>query len=124
MNEIVSRNVFCKAKQPVILFLRATIGASGAPTLVSASSEGISSIARASEGVYNITLTGKYKALYSVHAAFLEADVIGVSHISITDDSVSSSTFQIGCYDADGTPSVTDPDDGSVMLLTIWLQNY
>lgn len=124
MNEIISRNVFCKAKQPVVMFLRATIGADGAPTLVTASSDGISAIARASEGVYNVTLTGKYKALYSVHAAFLEADVTAVSHIGITDDSVSSGTFQIACYDADGTPSVTDPNSGEVMLLTIWLQNY
>jgi hypothetical protein len=63
----------------VNIYLRATIGATGAPTLVAAKSKGIASIARTGAGAYDITLSDQYVDLFAALPTILFASGSPVS---------------------------------------------
>lgn len=124
MNELIARNVFCRARQPVVLFLKAAIGATGAPTLNTAKSSGISAISRTGAGAYTITLSGKYKSLAGLHGQFIDSGgICDAPIVTVIADNASSGTIKIACFADDGSSTATDPGSGETMLLTIWLQN-
>lgn len=103
-----------------VLYVKAAIGASGAPTIDSSTQKGVASIARTATGDYTITLDDKYQALMHVSVIQLEAD----------DEDL---TFQVAAEDVDGAKTVqiickaaavpTDPSSGSSLLIRMDLRN-
>ena len=103
-----------------ILHAKATIGASGAPTLVTDSSVGVASITRDSAGVYIITLDDKYSSL---------------NHFQVIQQAAAAEdlTFQIESEDVNGAKTIqfqckaaaveTDPSDGSTLFIRMELKN-
>jgi len=88
------------------IFGKTTIGATGAPTLVTAQSRGITSITRTATGRYRLVLDSKYPYL-------LDA---GISHMS---SSLQNTVIKLTAEDTDGaTPyvdfAVTNPSAAAV----------
>lgn len=100
------------------IYASATIGASGAPTLVS--KIGVASLVRNGAGDYTLTLQDKYMSLKF-------ADII---HL---DDAAQDLNFQIYSEDVDGAKTLrflcltgatpTDPASGSSLLIKLELKN-
>jgi len=102
------------------LYAKAAIGASGAPTLDSNASVGITSITRDSAGVYVVTLDDKYNNLV---------------HFSVTQQAAAAEdlTFQIESETVSSTKTVqfqckaaaveTDPSNGSTLFIEIAVKN-
>ncbi len=105
----------------VELFLRADIGATGAVTIDTSASKGISSIVRDATGDYTITLEESYNSLLMCDVMLLEADDTDLTHQVISQDvSAATSVVKIG-FHAAATP--TDPPDGSDIYVRITLKN-
>ena len=118
--------------QVVNVFGRVTFGASGAPTLVTASSKGIKSISRVSAGKYTIVLgnpvnpviTDTYPSLLMVSRLFDETSG-GVAPASpnmwLFSQTVSTNGTLTIVFDTGGTP--TDPASGEAVYLNIVVKN-
>lgn len=102
------------------LYAKVTIGASGAPTLVAASSVGIASIARNSAGNYTLTLQDKYVALKFFQVTFLDDNTQDLKAQVHTDSIASAATIQFLTLTA---ASATDPQSGQTMLIKLELKN-
>ena len=110
-----------------IVYGRATIGASGAPTLVAASSIGVRSIARTAAGDYTVILgsstpasTDKYNSLLWADATIIESDDTDLQ-IQVASETVSAAgQFKLICT-AGATPA--DPPDGAVLLFKAEVKN-
>ena len=121
------KNVQSSERAVKIVYGRATIGSTGAPTLDASSSIGVRSITRTAAGDYTIVLgsstpaaTDKYSKLLWGDATIVEADDTDL-HSYLASDTVSTDgTFKIICTAA-ATP--TDPPDGSVLLFKAELKN-
>lgn len=115
------RNHQAKEANVTELFLRADIGASGAPTLDTVASKGIASIVRDATGDYTITLSEAYNSLLMVDVMLLEADDTDLTH-QVLAQAVSNATptVQVG-FHAATTP--TDPPDGSDIYIRITVKN-
>ena len=106
------------------LYCKATIGASGAPTLVSDNSLGIKSIARNSDGDYTVTfgdssVIDKYYKLLWADGKLL--DVAGEDiRVQIKEDDVAAGTIKV--FTLTGA-TATDPSDGSTLFLVFDLKN-
>lgn len=100
------------------IYARASIGASGAPTL--SSKVGVASLVRNGAGDYTITLDDKYSAL-----KWFDVKVI--------DSTAADLTIQIAAEDVDGAKTIqflcleagveTDPADGAELLIKAELKN-
>jgi hypothetical protein len=103
------------------LFVKAAIGATGAPTIDTSASKGISTIVRNDTGDYTITLAERYNSLLMVDIMFLEADDTDLTS-QVISEAVSAATpvVKIG-FHAAATP--TDPSDGSTIYVRITLKN-
>lgn len=97
-----------------------SIGASGAPTLNTNKSIGITSITRDSAGVYIITLDDKYNALLHFNVMMLEATAEDITFQVESEDVDGAKTIQFQCKAA---AVETDPSNGSVLLIKIDLKN-
>jgi hypothetical protein len=99
------------------LYCKAAIGASGAPTIDTAVSKGISSISRTAAGDYTVTLAKPYNSLLWAAGTLLESDDTDLQ-IQIAAEAVSNATptVQFICTAA-ATPA--DPPDGSTMYFKI-----
>lgn len=115
------RNHRSKEVDVTELFLRADIGASGAPTIDTAGSKGIASISRTDTGDYTITLSEPYPSLLMVDVMMLEADATDLT-FQVAAQAVSNSTptVQLTCKAA-ATPA--DPPDGSDLYVRLTLKN-
>ena len=102
------------------LYLKATIGSSGAPTIVAAASVGIDSISRSSAGKYLITLNKKYQAIRMLNANFIASGGANAPDVCIDTDNVSGGTLTIVCQ---GGGINTDPAVGETLLLEIMLKD-
>jgi len=102
------------------LYLRADIGASGAPTLDTDDSKGIASIARTATGDYTITLDEAYNKHLHTSVTLIEADDTDLQIQVAATDVSSAKTIQIICTAA-ATPA--DPPDGSDLTMEITLKN-
>ena len=103
------------------LYLKATIGALGAPTLVAASSVGIDSISRTSAGNYLITLNKKYQSLRMAKSCFIASGGAAAPDLSVDTDSVRTAGTLIVVTQTGGVS--TDPGNGETMLLEIMLKD-
>jgi hypothetical protein len=105
----------------VHLFMRADIGATGAPTIDTAGSKGIASITRNDTGDYTIALSERYTSLLACHVMMLEADDTDITFQIISQDvSGTSPNVKIGAHAA-ATPA--DPPSGSDLYVHIILKN-
>lgn len=113
---------------PVHLMVKVSIGATGAPTIVSGTGQGIKSITRTGAGNYTIALQDTYSDLHMVKAMFITAGgalpaapVVSVKTNSVT--SASAPLVAIQTENVATTPAATDPASGETMLLEITLKN-
>lgn len=107
-------------RETVVLFGHATIGATGAPTLVAADSKGIASITRNSAGDYTVVLQDTYPR-------FLGGEIIQYGSTSqdltfhIKSHTVSTTKqFNFVCKTAN---TATDPTSGTELYWIVRLKN-
>lgn len=103
------------------LYLKATIGALGAPTISAAASVGIDSISRVSAGKYLITLNKKYQALRMAKSCFIASGGAAAPNLAVDTDSVASAGTLIVLTQAGGVNA--DPASGEIMLIEIMLKD-
>ena len=111
-------------KSIVDLFGKVTFGATGAPTLVAASSKGILSITRNSAGRYTIVLQDTYYALLMANFIILNSTAPAAPNVRIVSEAVAtlaSKAIVIQFSIADGT--ATDPGSGEALLFSLSLKN-
>ena len=108
------------------LYLKATIGASGAPTLVAADSLGVKTIVRNTTGDYTITLgtpsgdTDKYNKLLWSDGKLLDPDAEDI-RVQVDTDSISSAgTMKILTVTGG---SAADPSNGATLLMVFDVKN-
>ena len=108
------------------LYLKATIGGTGAPTLVAADSLGIKSITRTTTGDYTITLgtpsgdTEKYNKLLWADGKLLDPDAEDI-RVQIDTDSISSAgTMKILTVTGG---SAADPSNGATLMMALDVKN-
>ena len=118
-------------KEVKFLFLEATIGASGAATLVENKSVGIKSISRTAAGEYDITLgipggdADKYPALLFAQAVLLDGTAIGVNggiQFQIEAETVSTDGV-IKLFAIRDTGAVAEIRNGDVLKIMIVVKN-
>ena len=108
------------------LYLKATIGASGAPTLVAADSLGVKTIVRNGTGDYTITLgtpsgnTDKYNKLLWSDGKLLDPDAEDVRAQIDTDSISSAGTMKILTVTGG---SAADPSNGATLLMVFDVKN-
>jgi phenylacetate-coenzyme A ligase PaaK-like adenylate-forming protein len=103
------------------LYLKATIGASGAPTINALQSMGIDSISRTSAGKYLINLNKKYDSLRMAKAVFIASGGANAPDLAVDTDAVRSAGTLTVVTQAGGVN--TDPASGEVMLIEIMLKD-
>src|SRR6187402_1794314 len=102
---------YSKERMVVNLSLKATIGSTGAVTMIPASSKGIASIARNATGKYTITLRDVYNRLLQLNGQFIAATVPASPLVSIVSEDVDGNkTIVIQCSDVAG--AAADPASG------------
>lgn len=100
------------------LYVRVSIGASGAPTLVTP--VGVASIVRNGAGDYTLTMQDKYNYLKYFEAQHVSSSAQDL-HFQVHSETVSSTkTVRFLCLTG-ATP--TDPASGKVLLLKLELKN-
>jgi hypothetical protein len=112
------------------LYMKATIGATGAPTLVAADSLGIKSIVRNTTGDYTVTfgapsgLTDSYSKLLWADGKLLDPDAEDV-RVNIDSDLVHASNPFPGIVKILTLTggSATDPSDGATLLMVFDVKN-
>ena len=118
-------------KEVKFLFLEATIGSGGDPTLVENKSVGIKSISDTAVGEYDITLgipggdADKYPALLYAQAILLEGDAIGTDggiSFQIEAETVSTDGV-IKLFAIRDTGAIAEIRDGDVLKLMIVVKN-
>lgn len=100
------------------LYARVTIGASGAPTLVTP--VGIASISRTSAGLYVLTLQDSYNNLKFFSGIHLNSSAEDLTFELSAEDVVSAKTIT---FRTQTGAVATDPANGDVLLLKIELKN-
>jgi hypothetical protein len=107
------------------VFAKVTIGASGAPTLVTSGVNGnngyITSITRNSAGDYTLALTDAYNGLLGFKALTINSTGISASpNVGIKSNAVTTKSLEFVC----STGGVaTDPASGDILLIEIVLKN-
>lgn len=125
----------------VKLYAKVSIGATGAPTLVSTTtasgnpSKGILSVARTAAGKYRITLgksdfTGtfydRYQRVLNVTGSVVNSTVSVVNSLQILDDQSAAAVPYIDVATlgiSAGAIAAVDPNNGDALLLEITLKN-
>ena len=108
------------------LYLKATIGGTGAPTLVAADSLGIKTITRATTGDYTVTFgvpgggTEKYNKLLWCDGKLLDPDAEDI-RVQVDTDSVSSAGTMKLLTVAGG--SAADPSNGATLMMVFDVKN-
>ena len=102
------------------IYANVTIGASGAPTLVSANSVGVASISRTSAGLYVLTLQDKYMKLMHAHVQIVTPVAEDIVSNVVSESVASAKTVTFRCT----TGGVaTDPASGDSFLIALQLKN-
>lgn len=112
-------------KEVVDLWATVTIGSTGAPTLVTAKSKGVSSIVRNSAGTYTVTLQDTYQRLLDMDVTTQNATGISASpNVSLkgapTVNTISAPALVFVCSTG-GT--ATDPASGDTLYVKLSLSN-
>lgn len=122
-NRYMYRNFMSIDQAPVALFMRVTIGATGAPTLDAVNSKGIKSIVRNSAGKYTITLSDNYFRYLGFDPAMLVASGLPAAPvIAVVSQAVSAATPTIVIQCSVGGVA-TDPASGEELEAVIFLKN-
>ena len=125
------KNVQAAERAVKILYMKATIGGSGAPTLVTADSLGIKSITRNGAGDYSILLgtpsgvTDKYPKLMYTNGVLLDPDAEDLQ-LQIDTDSVASSglvKILTIARDSSGDAAAADPSNGATISMIFHVKN-
>jgi hypothetical protein len=106
------------------LYLKAAIGAAGAPTIDASMSKGVTSIARSAAGKYTITLADKYNKLMDFNAVLLKSDGAKSSvggYTLVSEDVGGAKTIVIWFLDAVG--AAVEIDNGAVLRCSMELKN-
>jgi len=107
-------------KEIKALFIKISIGASGAPTLVVPGSLGAASISRTSAGLYRLTLTDAFPYLMGFEGKLLASAAEDI-HFQLKAETVAT-TKLIDFYTLTGA-TATDPASGDILYLKIDLKN-
>lgn len=110
-------------RMPVMLNMRVTFGASGAPTLDSNTDGGIASITRNSAGRYTIVLQDVYNKLMGVNMVQLAASAEAAPIRRVVSQTVSSTKTIVIQYLAVDNSTATDPASGEQLFMQIVLGN-
>lgn len=102
------------------LYIKISIGATGAPTLVSGASYGAASISRTSQGLYALTLQDKYSSLKFIEGILLDVDAEDI-RFQLKSETVSTTKI-VNFFTLTGA-TATDPSNGSAILLKLELKN-
>lgn len=107
------------------IFARVSIGASGAPTLVSsATCQGILSISRSSAGKYVLTLTDPYVRVLGINVVTqLSSGLPASADVAVVTDAVSTATAPAVTFTMSAAGVATDPSNGSILLIQLILKN-
>lgn len=108
--------------QPESLYASISIGAAGAPTIVSGTGMGISSITRSSAGRYVITLSHAYQGLLGVRSSIVSSAAPAAPSIYVAVNSVKTSTAPTLTVVTNAAGTATDPASGEIILLEVLLQ--
>lgn len=115
---------FSGAGEPdvVKLFAKATIGATGAITVVEA--KGITSIAYVSAGLYTVTLVDPYTEILGVDATFLFAGTNGPASpiVKVKSQTITTTKTIVLQFSAAAGGAATHIDDGTTLYLRFELQ--
>lgn len=106
----------------ITVYAAATIGASGAPTLVAADSYGVTSIARTGAGLYTIVLRDAYNAIQFADGKLFANTPTEDIRVNFDLDGSSAVTKNILLATLTGA-TATDPSDGSKLYIKIELRN-
>lgn len=99
----------------VEIYLKASIGASGAPTLVA--SKGVTSIVRNSTGNYTITLKDKHYLFLDADYRVQNATAPAAPGMYIVSESVNGTKQVVVQLNSAGTAA--DPDSGSTIMIRL-----
>lgn len=128
MNRLCVRNYQTLEKGPVALYLLATIGAVGAPTLNALQSKGILSMARTGVGAYTINFGGAagvdtYQHLLNVNHISIGASSTAVSVVVVQDNSanLAAPNIRVQFESAPATP--VELGNGELLRMEIVLSN-
>lgn len=117
-------------RQPVDINMKVTIGATGAPTLVSGQNKGILSITRNSAGKYTIVLNSSFNRLLMLDSMVLLASGLPAAPVCnvVADNSAAAAKSIVIQYSAATNSSTTtlvatDPADGETLLISMKLKN-
>ena len=108
------------------LYMKATIGATGAPTLVAADSLGIKTIVRNTNGDYTVTFgnpsgdTDKYNKLLWADGKLLDVDGEDIRVQIDTDNTASAGTVLILTI---AVATAADPTNGSTLMMVFDVKN-
>lgn len=111
-----------------MVHLKVTIGASGAPTVVTDASLGVASVVRTSAGLYRITLTDKFTSLVGMECEQLHASIQQHTRVQLVAETVAT-TKLIDVWTLAPTSSsvttliATDPASASTLYFTFYLKN-
>lgn len=110
-------------KNPVCLWTRVTIGASGAPTLDGINSKGVASIVRNSAGNYTVTFgtnqsTNTYNNIFFANKEFFVASGNPAApHMYVVSQTVRTNGQLVLQFLAANGTAATDPGNGEVIRL-------
>ena len=112
-------------RKVVEIYLKATIGAAGAVTMVTSgsNSQGVTSIVKQATGQYLITLQDKYTKLLNVHVMTMNATGTGNDNWALM--SGGTNTYPSGLGGAEiqilhsDTAMGTDPSNGDTLFFTL-----
>ncbi len=107
-------------KEVKSLFVKVSIGASGAPTLTQPGSLGIASVARVSAGLYRFTLADAFPKLLTVDGIVLSATAEDIT-FQVKLETVAT-TKLIEVFTLTGAVA-TDPANGDVLMLEFKFKN-
>lgn len=106
----------------ITVYAAATIGASGAPTLVAADSYGVTSISRTGAGLYTITLRDAYNAIQFADGKLFADNPAEDIRVNFDLNGSSAVTKAILLATLTGA-TATDPSSGSKLYVKIELRN-
>jgi hypothetical protein len=101
------------------VFAKVAIGSSGAPTLSSADSPGVSSISRTSAGLYVLTLTDYYPKLLDFHVTLVDDDLADLT-FQVKADAITSGSITFSCK---AGASEAEVADGATLLIHVIARN-
>lgn len=112
---------YSKERDVVELFLKMSIGASGAPTIVNG--KGIASVVRNSAGNYSVTLQDTYNLLLGADPVILSgASAPAAPDMNIQSETVASTKI-VRVQFRDIAGAAADPASGEVISLRLTMRN-